>query len=396
MARKSPINIDKYRIGKYPNPKKDPYRLGSTYRPLSDPYKILKKMLRGYKKSAKAQSYSPSSSKGGSSSASSYRSRAQYRPKMRYQPQPPYKPQPTPRTVRSSDRPWTEPPKSKIQPISYKPDIEKMVKQLEKKFDEKLEQEVLERMETGFEELQAALAEKSEASSSAQKEIEAGPEEEAQNQLETTELIDIGNQKTSTEAQAELQIRDSSYDVEEKIEWSKERINDELAETCEQSEASVQPEAIPTLDHSLEPFETNQDIEQPTPEANNLMNEISPMDMDEAELYQDLEPIIDQIEPLESEQLETTVPIEATLDAVATIKPEQPPPEPMIADAQLIEPIPFEPIDLLEQSADLEQIFEQIEPLESELMEQIEPMLGVLPEILPEPVEADATEAGYY
>ncbi len=379
MAKRNHINIDKYRLGKNASLRtNNPYRLGSPYHPLSDPYKILEKLLRGYKKSAKARSYSPSGRKGGSSSAPRNRSRTAYRPKMRYQPQPPYKPQPTPRAVRSSDRPWTEPPKSKLQPIRYEPDLEKMLKQLEKKFDEKLEQEVLERMDTEFEELKAALAEMSEASSSAQKKIEAGPEEEAQDQLETTELIGIDNQRTSTEAQAELPIRDSSYDVEEKIEWLREQVDDEESiEPNGQIEEMRQASTLPTLDMALEPIEpieTDQVTEQHASELNEALNEIAPIEI--GEVQQDLESI------------GTTEPIpEPVMDQ-------------MMGDAASTEPLSFEPIDLLEQSADLEQIFEQIEPLESELMEPIEAIPGFPPEILPEPLEeavgADAMEAGYY
>jgi hypothetical protein len=350
MAKKSLVNIDKYLLGKYSSLRKDPYRLVNLYRFLSDPYRLLTKMRRGYKKSAKARSYSPSRRKGGSSSAPRYRSRTAYRPKMRYQPQPPYKPQPRPRAIRSSDKPWTEPTKARIQPIRYQPNIEKMLKKLEKRFDEKLEQEVLERMETEFEELRAVLTEKSEANSKTQENnIEAGPEE-AKNQLETTELMDIDNQETSTEAQAVLPIRDSSYDVEEKIEWHREQL---------ENEESVDP---------------NEQIEEIGPVAT-LQLELTP----EA-----------------SGQFETVAPVEATLEPVATIEPEQPSLEQMMGDAQFIESTPFEPIDLLEQPVDLESIFGQIEPLDIELMQPFEPM--ILPEIMPpeDTVEADATEAGYY
>jgi hypothetical protein len=352
MAKKSLVNIDKYLLGKYPSlRKKDPYRLVNLYLSLSDPYRLLTKMRRGYKSSAKARSYSPSRRKGGSSSAPRYRSRTTYRPKMRYQPQPPYKPQPRPRAIRSSDKPWTEPTKSRIQHIRYQPDIEKMLKKLEKRFDEKLEQEVLERMETEFEEPKAALTEKSKAYSKTQENnIEAGPEEEAENQLETTELIDIDNQKTSTEAKAELPIRDSSYDVEEKNEWPREQIENE--ESVDPNEQIEEIGPVATLQLEL------------TPEANR--------------------------------QFETVAPVKATLEPVATIEPEQPSLEQMMGDAQFIESTPFEPIDLLEQSVDLESIFEQIEPLDIELMQPFE--LMILPEIMPleDTVEADATEAGYY
>jgi len=340
---------------------------------------------------------------------------------MRYQPQPPYKPQPKPRAVRSSDKPWTEPTKSRIQPIRYQPDIERMLKQLEKRFDEKLEQEILERMETEFKELKAALIEKSEAGSKAQKKnIEAGPEEEAQDQLETTELIDIytqkSSEKTSTEAQAklseqieaptqeedeaELPIRDSSYDVEEKTEWLREQVeNEELVEPNGQIEEIGQAFALPALDLALEanePVETDQVTEQPAIELDEPMDEIVPTETDGVKLQQDIETILDQIEPLEPEQFEKTAPVEASLEPVATIEPEQPPLEPMMGDALSIEPTLIEPIDLLEQSADFEQIFDQIEPLEAELMQPFEPM--ILPEIMPleDTVEADAKEAGYY
>jgi len=422
MARKSRISIDKYRLGKYPSLRtKDPYRLLNPYHPLSDPYRVLTKMRRGYKSSAKARLYSPSRRKGGSSSAPRYNPRTSYRPKMRYQPQPPYKPQPKPRAVRSSDKPWTEPTKSRIQPIRYQPDIERMLKQLEKRFDEKLEQEILERMETEFKELKAALIEKSEAGSKAQKKnIEAGPEEEAQDQLETTELIDIytqkSSEKTSTEAQAklseqieaptqeedeaELPIRDSSYDVEEKTEWLREQVeNEELVEPNGQIEEIGQAFALPALDLALEanePVETDQVTEQPAIELDEPMDEIVPTETDGVKLQQDIETILDQIEPLEPEQFEKTAPVEASLEPVATIEPEQPPLEPMMGDALSIEPTLIEPIDLLEQSADFEQIFDQIEPLEAELMQPFEPM--ILPEIMPleDTVEADAKEAGYY
>lgn len=394
MAKKGHINIDKYQLGKSPYHRtKDPYQLTNPYRPLSNPYKN-PKMRRGYNSSAKARSYSSSRKKSSSSSGSRYTPKSTYRPRMRYQ-HVPYKARPPPRPVASSNNPWTE-PKSRIQPIRYQPNIEKMLKRLEKRFDKKLEQEVLEQIETEFEELKTALKEKDTASESeAQtKEIEAGPEEETKNQHEILELTDLENQnfleKTFAEAQTELSeqiedqvqssarselaAKDSLHEVAEQTEWLIEQTdNEESAQSNEGIEIPEQMNEFPALGQSPEPIETfENNPEQQTPEIDELLDEIAFIETNEG---------LNEFQPLETIELE--------------------PEDSLIADALPIELTLGEPIELLEQSADLEIIFDQIEPLENELMEPIEdmPFHEILPEIIPESiedVEADAMEAGYY
>ena len=394
MPKKGRINIDKYQLGKSPYHRmKDPYQLTKPYRPFSNPYKN-PKLRRGYNSSAKARLYSSSRKKSSSSSGSRFTPRTKYRPRMRYQ-HVPYKARPTPQAVASSDNPWTE-PKSRIQPIRYQPNIEKMLKQLEKRFDKKLEHDVLERIETEFEELKTALKEKDEVSKSeAQaKEIEAGPEEEAKSQHEILELTDLENQnfhqKTFAEAQTELseQIesqtqsstrselaeKDSLHEVAEQTEWLIEQTdNEESAQSDEGIEAPEQLNEFSALGQSpeqIETFETN--LEQQTPEIDGLLDEIASIETNEG---------LDEFQPLETIELE--------------------PEDSLMTDALPIEPAQGEPIELLEQSADLEIIFEQIGPLETELMEPIEavPFPGILLEIFPEhieDIEADGMEAIYY
>ncbi len=378
-------------MGKNPyNTTKEPYRLDNPYRDLTNSYRN-PKLRQGYNSSAKARSYSPSRKKGGSSSGSRYTPRPAYRPPMRYQPVH-YKVQPPPRAVASSVNPWTEPVKSRIPPMRYQPDIEKKLRQLEKRFDEKLEREVLERMRTEFEELKDTLKEKDETFESAVHtiEIEDGPGEPTKSRHEIVETADSeshnSSQKTFAETQFELNERvedrtqssvrpelaakDTLHEIAEQTECPIEQVDEDSDKLGEAFESPERNDEFSILDELPEPIGAFEIPEQQTREIEPLM----------ALTPSDTSPRL-EIQPIDVIGLEQ----ESSLMAAA-------PP---------IEPIPSEPLEPLEHTADLEILWAQIGPLETELMEPIEDMEFAedLMEIFPEPMEdvdAGTMEADYW
>ncbi len=327
---------------------KAPYNILDLYKLLNNydqrykkhaPYDSRSALRRGYN----PRLYSPSRKRPYSSTPYRYNPRtATYRPRIHSQPQPPYRIQPKPHSVRSNSNPQTRPPRYKLHNIRYQPNVEKMLKQLEHRFDEKLEEDILWRLETEFRELKEALREKSEADKDPQgptERIEASNEENEPQQGNTgaTSFTSLNIPDFESESgtkdveipEMELQNDNGLYGIGDGFGWLEELMGETALPGINEHEIfESNPE--PTMDDGLETVKEPVELSQP----------------------------LDQTEPIEH--------------------------------------LP-EAMDPLAQSDDLEPLFDQIEPLDTELVPPIEQM--VMPEILPEladEVLEDAMEAGAY
>jgi len=326
------------------------YRMTDLYRRLSDLYGR-PKLRRGYS----SGSYFPSRRQGYSGSSPSYRPRTAYRPRIQYRPEPPYRPQPRQSITRSSDKPWIEPSRYTPQRIRTEPDVEKMLKELEKRFDEKLEERILERMEVEFQELQEAM--KSEAVSPESQEQEA--------RIETAEAT---NKEARPEKPDNIEAN-QVHEVANAIETGKESEPQTKAEVpAEKAKA----EELPTEDELFEPEDELEWLREQTGEA-------------EAGA---------ETKATESEQTSGEL-VEKTLEPTASQEPIEPlENQPLDEAASLENPVAIGP----EQLEGLEELLDQIEPLdEIEPTEiGIESMPGLLPEVLPEEVADEAAEGEAY
>ena len=341
MAKYRPKQSGRYKLGRNYNIR-DPYRTLNLYlrlynnpyrKPYKNPYRNKPPMRRGYKKS---RSYTPSR-------------KTHYR-YPRQSTAPTYRPVPKQSTPRGNIR-LPEPKHYKLPRIRVEPDAEQMLKQLEKRFDKKMQEQVLERLEAEIKELQEAFKEKSEAvekpDTQEQEKIESALPEMAKQELESEEPNVEANDKTS----AETKLYDAQSEIEEqtraeapaeaKLQETEEAelpTEDELYEMdgdlgeqideTELTEASEEHEAIePELEEpTLEPIETlesltNQELIEQTavdllPPQNEPVASENPIDI-EVEQLEDLEPLLDQIEPIEPELIE---PIE--IDGLPELLPE--------------------------------------------------------------------------
>lgn len=298
----------KYNIDRNYAPR-DPYRIPNLYKQ-SNIYKPRNYgragMRRGYNSSARARSYTPSRITYSNPRQSSTQT---------YHPIPKQNP---------LSRPWrrTEPKHYEIRQPRIEPDTEQMLKQLEKKFDKKLHEQVLERLEAEFEKLQEALAkEKAEQEeieqteqyeSLEQKEIEpqTKTEQEEYSKLvepEPEETIEATNAKkelpTETESENELPSEEELYEIdlsEDDIEWLREQIPEiETEAEAQEPDSEILEKPESEILDNLEPNEVSERTEVLPVEGN--------------EPLESLEPVLDQLEPLELEL--------ANVEALPEIKP---------------------------------------------------------------------------
>lgn len=333
-------------VGKKYAPR-EPYSILNLYNQ-SNPYKPHghkgTRMRRGYKSRSL---YSPSRRQGYSPQPPSYKSNTARLPRIHYQPAPPYRPQPKQNIARSSPPPlhkmhrYTE-PRTRVEP-----DIEEMLKQLEKRFDEKLEQKILERMETEFEESQEVLKEKSEAVENSdipeQEKIESALSEKLEQESEPDE--------PKTEDSESYEMNDKNSEETKLYEAQPEILAEQKTEVDASTEKTKETEGLLS---ETELFEPEDDLEWLREQG------------DEAE--QQLKPN-ETLEQRDRELLEQLV-IERVLNEIAPLE----------------EPVEIES----EQMEGLEQVLDQIEPLEPEVKEPVE--ANPLTEILPEPLEEEVIE----
>jgi len=336
-------------VGKRYTPR-DPYSILNLYNQ-SNPYKPHDRkgarMRRGYN----SRLYSPSRRQGYSPQPPNYKPKTAHLPRIHYQPQPPYRPQPKQSIARSSPHPlhkihrYTE-PRTRIEP-----DVEEMLKQLEKRFDKKLHEQVLERLEAEMEKFEEAIKEKSEAVENSDV-----PEQER--------IESILSEKLEQEPESdELKNEDSeAYKANNKTSEEK-KLYDAQPETEQRTETQVPEEPNPQETETAEPlsegelFEPEDDLEWLREQG------------DEAEPEQSDAKPTETMEQRDRELLQQLV-IEKVLSEILPLE----------------EPVEIEP----EQLADLEPILDQIEPIESELIELVE--ANPLTEILPEPLEEEVIE----
>jgi len=213
-----------------------------------------------------------------------------------------------------------------------------MLKQLEKRFDKKLHEQVLERLEAEFEKLQEALAkEKTEQVEPKQNETELQQEIETRTEpdeytksIETEEQgIEAIETKTEPEVEeAELPNEEGLHEIDNELGWLSEHDETKLPEISEENEAIELEEPGPESIETAETLADQEPIEQPAVEINEpLPTEVpieEPVDL-ETEQLADLEPLLDQIEPIE--------PIEP-IEALPEILPEALEEEPEVIEGE--------------------------------------------------------------
>jgi hypothetical protein len=293
---------------------------------------------------------------------------------------PKYRPVPKQSLPRGNPRPWTAPRPYKIPRIRVEPDAEQMLKQLEKRFDKKLHEQVLEKLEAEFEKLQETLAkeraEREELEEMRGRQIEAFFEEHADEFTEKLLMGDFDNPEPteSIEANGGAKITENEAIVPQEIE-TEENIEANRKEMLK-TEEDTQNE----IEQIKETAETENDRIEPPNE-----DELYEID-DELEWFRDheteLQEISELIEPEPEQTLETIEILEPIANQEIIERP-----------VELNEPLPTEipieePIDLeAEQLVDLEPILDQIEPIEPDVIEPIE--VELLPNMFPEALEEE-------
>jgi len=344
MTKYGATRTRKHNTSKYGN--RDLYRILHAYRNKGDLYKGRLRMRRGYS----SRLYSPSRRQGYSSPTPSHKPKTAYLPRIHYRPEPPYRPQPKQSITRISSQPLYRPSRHTPLRIRTEPDVEEMLKQLEKRFDKKLQEQVLERLEAEMKELEEALKEKAESveATDIQEQIESispetarqelEPKEpnakdteateinetseetkpyDAQPEIEQTETQPSAEPRKNVESENELPTEDELYEIEDDFEWLREQIDEtEIPDVSEEQEAIGSETEEPRLEHELDPLETSEQTNQELIEQQvieSVLNEIAPLEEHveiEPEQLADLESILDQIEPIEPPLIE---PIEENL-----------------------------------------------------------------------------------
>jgi len=287
---------------------------------------------------------------------------------MRYAPPLPYNPQSTKRITPSSSQPWTEPKRSRPTPPIYQPNnLERMLKELEQRFDHKLHDQVLERMAQEFQTLFEAMTNDAEQSP----DIETFPVKSQSPQIESTtqdtsvpkpEETEHNEQMEALSANETETMTDKLFDIDEAQEWLNE---DTESEPSEGAELKID---IPTIEPiSLESNPIEPEIPTPT------------MIEPQAQSQEIIEPQ-DNIEPIETNQNDIPQ-IENSLDFESIESPigyESP----LESFESPLESNLFEGVD---------DILDLIDPLQA--IEPIEPWIEAMPETLPETEEAMEAEA---
>jgi len=281
------------------------YRILKSYGRSSSPYR--NKPLgtwRGYSSGARAGSYTPS------------RGTQHY---QRQSTQPTYRQVPK-QSATSYPRTRREEPHYTIPRIE--PDTEQMLKQLEQRFDKKLHEQVLERLEAEIEKLRETLykerAEREEIDEMIMRANEAFLEEHKDELIEklligdmdnpdTKQRFEVDNAKSETKAEEIEAAHNEPKEVSEA-----EELDHEVHEADENPESLREPESLLEKNEDNELMEPKQISEPIEATANQESVENAEPGVSETEVatlenpveigseqLQDLEPILDQIEPIE-------------------------------------------------------------------------------------------------
>jgi len=236
--------------------------------------------------------------------------------------EPKYSPMPKKTQSSSHSIPRSHPNPYKIQPVHVQPDIEAMLKQLEREFDNKLLDKLLDRLEEEFKEMEKKVEETDEALENIENKKEQEPEiteskpdaadtvetdkerlsNETYNKIENNDETENRNGKENTEPKKfEDQIDlDEMLDSEDSLDWLREQTDEAEMPEIEEALGPTMESSLDLLESVLEPT-----IEQPTQNEITDSTEIGIANIESGiEQLENLEPILDQIEPLEIDGIE--------------------------------------------------------------------------------------------
>jgi len=339
------------------------YRILQAYGRSLNPYRRKPLgMRRGYSSSARARSYTPSR-------------RIQHY--QRQSTQPTYRP--LPKQSASSYPRIKEEPHYRMPRIE--PDTEQMLKQLEQRFDKRLHEQVLEKLETEFEKFREILykesAEREEIEEMIMKENEAFLKEHKDELIEKLLTGDLDNPEVRPKETNESVRSEPKAVAEENIGSGDSREKLDAGEEVKQRETK-------------DPIET---MEAEKAEIETLSDEFCEID-DDLEWLGELDESPPEINE-EKKVIEPEQTLEPTSEPIETLVSQEPMEKPEINEAEAAQlENPVEIGD--EQLKDLEPILDQIEPIEPEEIKPIEVGIEIAPEILPEDIEGEPSEEGGY